>query len=144
MISYFVHINLVIMLIGVRVSTPAGEMICKARLLMISADLPARASIVNMKQYNGKYGCLQCEDEGVPRPTTHLVRNWPFSASSTPRTHQSVIFHAKESLRTREPVSVCFLSLGTCSNYYVCYYGNSCRVWGLKEQQCCAHTGHSI
>ena len=27
-------------------------------------DLPAKASATNMKQYNGKYGCNYCTDEG--------------------------------------------------------------------------------
>ena len=27
-------------------------------------DLPAKATTTNMKQYNGKYGCNYCTDEG--------------------------------------------------------------------------------
>ena len=50
-------------------NSPAGEITCKARLLC-SVDLPARASVLNMKQFNGKYGCSQCEDEGQPRASS--------------------------------------------------------------------------
>ena len=78
----------------------AGEITCKARLLMCSVDL-ARASVLNMKQFNGKYGCSQCEDEGQPRASSHLVCNWPYSSLSVPRTHQRVIANAREALRTR-------------------------------------------
>lgn len=85
--------------------TPDGEMVCKVRLLMCSVDLVARAPVLNMKQFNGKYGCCYCEDEGHPLPTTHLHRTWPYSDSSTPRTHQGMIANAKEALRKKEPVS---------------------------------------
>ena len=60
---------------------PAKEITSKARLLMCPVDLLARASMLNMKQYNGKYGCSQCEDEGQPRSSSHLVRNWPYLPS---------------------------------------------------------------
>jgi hypothetical protein len=29
------------------------------------ADLPARANILNVKQFNGKFGCIQCNEPGV-------------------------------------------------------------------------------
>ena len=57
---------------GITVNTPSGKMVSKARLLMCAVDLPARASVLNMKQFK-KWGCTYCEDEGVPRPTCHLV-----------------------------------------------------------------------
>ena len=59
-------------LIGITVNSPAGEITCKARLLMCLVDLPARASVLNMKQFNGKFGCSQCEDEGHPEPILTL------------------------------------------------------------------------
>ena len=54
----------ILFMVGITVSNPVGEITCKARLLMCSVDLPARAFVLNMKQFNGKYGCSQCEDEG--------------------------------------------------------------------------------
>ena len=42
-------------------------------VLLVSVDSPAQAKLLNMKQYNGAYGCHACED-GVPRsgcPTAH-------------------------------------------------------------------------
>lgn len=52
---------------GIFVKSPHGTVTSKARLLMCTADLPARAQILNMKQYNGKQGYAYCEDEGTPR-----------------------------------------------------------------------------
>jgi len=40
------------------VQTPAGKMKCHAMLLQCSVDLPARALVLNSKQFNGKYGCF--------------------------------------------------------------------------------------
>ena len=61
--------------------------VAKARLLMCTLDLPAKAMLLNMKQFNGEYGCTYCKDKGEPRATTHLHRNWPYSTCSTPRSH---------------------------------------------------------
>ena len=91
--------------VGISVKTPEGVMTSRVRLLMCSVDLIARAPILNMKQFNGKYGCCYCEDEGQPLPTTHLHRTWPYCASSTHRTHNSVLANASEALRKKEPVS---------------------------------------
>ena len=44
---------------------------------MATADLPAKALLMNMNQYNGKYPCAHCEHEGVPR-ALHLLRDWPY------------------------------------------------------------------
>ena len=40
------------------------EVTCKARLLFTLADLPAKASLTNMIQFNGKFGCPTCKHEG--------------------------------------------------------------------------------
>ena len=32
-------------------------------LLLLSADLPAKSLLSNMKQFNGEKGCSVCEDE---------------------------------------------------------------------------------
>ena len=83
--------------LGVAIKTPSGEMVSKARLLMCAIDLPARASVL--------WGCTYCEDEGVPRPTCHLIRNWPYSTTSTPRTHESIVRKARRALRENDAVS---------------------------------------
>ena len=63
----------------------------------MTADLPAKAVLLNMKQYNGKYGCNNlCEDEGVPRACSHLQRDWPYKENMTLRTHPSLLNQAKQ------------------------------------------------
>lgn len=41
-----------------------GEVTCKAKLLIIIADLPAKAALLNCNQYNGQYGCATCLHPG--------------------------------------------------------------------------------
>ena len=96
--------HLFIIQIGIRVTSPTGVMTCKAKLLMCSADLPARASVLNMKKFNGAHGCAFCEDKGVPRASSHLHRNWPYTTPCVSRTKQSVISNGREYFRTRKAV----------------------------------------
>ena len=51
--------------LGLKVATQKyGDIICKAKLLFAVADLPAKATLLNCVQYNGKYGCHTCKLEG--------------------------------------------------------------------------------
>ena len=74
-------------------------------LLLSSVDLPARALLMNMKQYNGKFGCLYCEDPGVTLPNNSLHRFWPGMRDGKARTHQSILCDIKAAVVTGEPVS---------------------------------------
>lgn len=58
-----------------------------------------------MKQYNGAFGCSHCEDEGQPRPASHLQRNWPYKETCTLRTHPEMIECAKTAIGTGTVVS---------------------------------------
>ena len=40
------------------------DVLCRVKLLMVVADLPAKASVLNCNQYNGKFGCSTCDHEG--------------------------------------------------------------------------------
>ena len=40
------------------------DVICRARLLFVVADLPAKASLLNVMQFNGRFGCPTCYHEG--------------------------------------------------------------------------------
>ena len=51
---------------------------CRAVLLMACCDLPARAAVLNQKQFNGDRACCFCEDSGRPRTGLPQVRDWPF------------------------------------------------------------------
>lgn len=59
---------------GIVVHTPEGTLTARAILLMCSVDLPARAILLNMKQWNGVQGCLYCESTGTVLPGDHLHR----------------------------------------------------------------------
>ena len=50
--------------IGVMVNVKREEVLCRARLLYALCDLPAKAALFNVIQYNGKYGCPSCTHPG--------------------------------------------------------------------------------
>lgn len=87
--------------LGIQISTPCGLSTIRAKLAMGIFDLPAKASALCVKQYNGMYGCTVCEHPGkrlsnranVYLPDTYCIR-----------THASVVKAAEEAERTNEPV----------------------------------------
>lgn len=89
--------------LGIEINSPDGPIISKAILLLCSVDLPAQAALMNMKQYNGAYGCPYCEQEGSPRPTNSLHRNWPKKYEPL-RSHQSMLDNAKETIAMNSSV----------------------------------------
>ena len=91
--------------IGVKVKYPNGDVVCHAILLQVSADLPARARLVNMKQFNGAYGCLFCENPGTTVPGNPLHRFWPDVPSAPQRTHASVLKNARDAISLGDAVS---------------------------------------
>ena len=136
--NYNIHVHQHYLL-GIQVSTPDGLKVCRATLLLISVDLPAQSKMLNMKQYNGSYACNHCEDEGVPRPSSHLHRNWPYSPTSIIRTHSSMIENAKDTLNNNKPVrkldthqTACILTSITC-----------CRLWASRVLLLFVSTAHS-
>ena len=58
------HYMLLILHIGVAVSVKNVEVICRARLLYALCDLPAKAALFNIIQFNGQYGCPSCNHPG--------------------------------------------------------------------------------
>ena len=93
--------------------TPAGVMVARGILLACSVDLPARAMISNMKQWNGANGCLYCEEEGSTIGTDHLHRYWPYKPA-TPRSHASLLQNAKSATRSGTPVRNNFYDDSAC------------------------------
>ena len=96
-------------------------------LLMCSEDLPAKAVTVNMKQFNGEYGCLHCEHKGVPRPSCHLHRNWPYEADVVPRTHSSIMTAASKAVAGNKAVSrhIKHITIVSLKLVYTCISGCS-------------------
>lgn len=87
------------------IKTPDGPMKLKARLLLMCMDLPAQCKVMNMKQFNGAYGCGLCEQEGTPRPRCPGQRNWPFETGIQQRTHESLLQSAQTATSTKSAVS---------------------------------------
>ena len=89
-----------------------------------SFDLPAKATVLNMIQYNGEYGCTHCLQSGQRVATTHggSVRVIPYQCSSPmgpPRSHTHILHDAKKAVTTGNPVNgvkvPCYLA--TLPNY---------------------------
>ncbi len=58
-------------------TTPAGVMTMRAMALVMSADLPAKALVLEMKNHNRQHACPLCESKGATLPGDHLHRYWP-------------------------------------------------------------------
>ena len=76
----------------------------RCTILIAALDLPAHAIVLNMKQFNGKYGCSFCLDEGVTLPGDPLHRFWPTSGPD--RTHQSILENARKAISDSDAVRV--------------------------------------
>jgi hypothetical protein len=87
------------------VVTPEGEKRARCILLMSAVDLPARALLLNMKQYNGSFGCCFCYNEGKSRRNSPLHRFWPPPLTAPVlRTSQSIRENATQATVTNDPV----------------------------------------
>lgn len=77
-------------ILGVEVCTPTGKVIVKACIITFSCDLPARAVVLNMRQFNGQHGCHLCEDKGSTAENNKLFRWWPYESASILRTKETL------------------------------------------------------
>jgi len=70
------------------------------------ADLPARAASLNMKQFNGKFGCPVCYHPGVRLREGSMVRIYPFQERAVrlpDRTHAETCHYAERAIEEGEP-----------------------------------------
>ncbi|KAK3920804.1 Nodulation protein NolW [Frankliniella fusca] len=73
-----------------------GEQEISGVLINGTADLPARAIMLNMVRFNGASSCQVCEQEGVPRPGIPGVRLFPFNEDTmAPRTLQKMLEYSE-------------------------------------------------
>ena len=88
---------------GIDLQIPGLESSVKVRGMMISGtcDLPAKATFLNMQQYNGRHGCLNCEIE--TRRIDH-VQVYPFLENNTLRTTEKTKLYAEQALEANKPV----------------------------------------
>ncbi len=86
--------------LGLQVRTFGGLCTVHAKLVMGVFDLPAKAAVLCVKQFNGRYGCTVCE-----HPGTRLNRVHVYPPDMYPeRTHATVITAAEAAESTNEPV----------------------------------------
>lgn len=74
-------------------------------MVALSCDLPARALLLNMRQFNGQHGCHLCEDPGKTSAQNHLFRWWPYNSTSVQRTKKSLTDDSVEATEKNEIVS---------------------------------------
>lgn len=96
-VSYFI--------LGIEVVSSGHVVTVKAAIVALTCDLPARASVLNMKQFNGRNGCNFCEDEGKTADNNPLFRWWPHKDSITLRTKESMIENSIKATTDNEVVS---------------------------------------
>lgn len=78
----------------------------KVFTLICTSDAPARCAMQNFKQFNGKFGCGFCEQEGerVTKGKGHC-RIYPFDGQmAVERTFESCVQNAEEALSICKPV----------------------------------------
>ena len=78
---------------GIMITTPVGNKCLRAKLLCCVFDLPARAKALNLIQWNGRYGCTHCLDEGTQ--VSH-VRLYLPNEQHTPRLEKDVLEYIKQ------------------------------------------------
>ncbi|XP_035675598.1 uncharacterized protein LOC118415252 isoform X1 [Branchiostoma floridae] len=76
----------------------------KVYLIGCTADLQAKALVMNMKQHNGNFGCPKCKQKGTHSGSKH---QWPFQAADPKgprRTHEETKSHAAAALDANKDV----------------------------------------
>lgn len=109
-------------LTGVTISTSSGPKTVKAAIIMFSCDLPARAMILNMRQFNGKHGCHLCDDEGQTAASNPLLRWWPYKYPRRMRTKNDILQSSAQATTSGEIVSITPCDLLTSYTYFNHFY----------------------
>ena len=77
------------------------EIIVKGIVLCGTADLPAKALFLSMNQYNGRFGCQVCLQEGN---TVDRTRTYSYQENILLRTEENVLECSMQALDIRQPV----------------------------------------
>lgn len=83
--------------IGMEIPTPSGMKVIRGKLLFGVFDMPAKVQMLNMKNFNGKYGCPTCLNPGIHYARAHIYLP---DVDAAPRTQRSVITSAEEAERS--------------------------------------------
>lgn len=96
---------------GVEVYSPdiKSSFICHAMLLCGTCDLPAKAMVYNMTQFNGKYGCSHCLQSGTQlavgaRGRVHVYPYIQADPTGPSRTSKQLLQHSREATVQNKPV----------------------------------------
>ena len=88
--------------LGLTVRTSNGVKEIRAMLLVSVFDLPAKAAAANMKQFNGRYGCLYCTHPGEALGRGATV--YPPNTADSLQTHVQVQRCAAQAASSGKPV----------------------------------------
>ena len=95
---------------GVRINSPDIQetLTCRGMLLCGTCDLPAKAIVHNMMQFNGHYGCNHCKQNGKQLSTgAGKVHIYPYideNPLGPLRTNDETKLHSHEAVATAKPV----------------------------------------
>ena len=78
--------------VGISLQTPVGMKTFRGKLLLGVFDLPAKAAVLNVKQFNGTYGCSTCFHLGAQVQRSHV---YPPQKHSL-RNHHTMVKHAQQ------------------------------------------------
>ena len=84
---------------------PVGDIHIHAILFLSTADLPARAKLMNMKLYNGKFSCHICKQEGTGYGKNNLHRAWPLKDIHL-RSHEEQVSYASQGTQKNAKMGV--------------------------------------
>ena len=96
---------------GIKLTSPdiVGNVICRAMLLCGTCDLPAKAMVYNMTQYNGFHGCSHCLQSGETfkvgqRGKVHIYPYKQDNPTGPKRTNEQLHQHSQEAVDTGKVV----------------------------------------
>ncbi len=75
--------------VGVEVKTPSGLKVLRTKLLFGVFDMPAKAAVLDQKQFNGEFGCTTCLHPGTRLDNGNRIYHPHESAEF--RTHETVV-----------------------------------------------------
>ena len=88
---------------GIDVQLPNSKVLnIKGIVISGTCDLPAKALFLNMKLYNGKFGCHKCKQKGKYLPN-HKVRVYPYEPINL-RIDEETQIHARQAFDVRTAV----------------------------------------
>lgn len=90
--------------VGIQVLIGEDQLaLCKAKVLFTSLDLPAKAKVLEFTQFNGRYGCAVCKEEGiVVRVGRGSTRVYPYSDNLSLRDHNESAHFGRRALADKE------------------------------------------